>query len=200
MTMSRYEAMQFIRTAHDNCIVLARGKYPSYTKASPAVDFELKGRSVLGKAHISTNRVSYNLAYIMLDPVKFLSTVAHEVAHIVGYATGLGKGHSLGWQRIDLSLGGNGKRCSNSGKDEDGNHLVAKARRTSQYLYLDSRGGESWVGPTHHSRLQAGGYTAKKRTRFGGVVLNTCTNYSLRTPTGAKIVKDGFQNKTRMAA
>lgn len=185
MTMTRFEAMQFIRTAHNNCVALARTKYPSYTKESPAVDFDLKGRSVLGMARISKNVVSYNLAYIMLDPVKFLSTVAHEVAHIVGYATGLGKGHSIGWKMIDRALGGNGQRCSNSGRDEDGKHLVAKARRTSQFLYMDSRGTEQWVGPVHHKRLQTRGTLGYRLTIKA---------------TGARLTHDGFQHKSRMAA
>ena len=181
--MSPYEAKQFIRNAHDNCIALARSKYPTYTKPSPTVDFDLKGRSVMGKARISTNRVSYNLAYIMVDPVKFLSTVAHEVAHIVGYATGLGKNHSYGWQMIDRSLGGTGERCGESLKDEDGNHLIAKARRTRQYLYRDSKGQEKWIGPKHHKSLQ--------------MRPSASLTYKLDR---AKVTGADFQGRERMAA
>ena len=181
--MTPYEAKQFIRNAHDNCIALARSKYPTYTRPSPTVDFDLKGRSVAGRASIGHNRISYNLAYIMVNPVEYLSTVSHEVAHIVGYATGLGKNHSYGWQLIDRALGGTGERCGQALKDEDGKHLIAKARRTRQFLYLDSKGQEKWLGPKRHKSLQ------ERPSRV-------LTYRSDR----AKVSSAGFQGRERLAA
>lgn len=44
-----------------------------------------------------------------MSPEQRRNTVLHEVAHVLA---GVGQGHNAKWRRIHLSLGGDGRRCS----------------------------------------------------------------------------------------
>ena len=168
-------------------LALARSLYPDYLSPDPVVSFDLRGRSRGGLAH-ADRKVTFNLDWYAADPAYYLGrTIAHEIAHIVAYATKRGRGHNAGWRRIDRSLGGDGTRCNNN----PAIRTVAKARRTVEYLYRGERGTQIWVGPVHHNRLQKAG----QYIRSYGPGAST---YKLRSPTGEAILHSGFLNDCRM--
>lgn len=179
--MSDVTAKLAISAAHHAVMLKARALFPTYVKASPVVRFDLKGRTCGGKASGSRNYIKYNLDWYNANPAKYIAEVIpHEIAHIVADATGLGKGHDRGWRSIDLMLGGNGQ--ATGGVDAP----IRKARVTNQYLYIDSKGIEIWVGAVHHKRLQT---------------KHATTGYTLRVAArGTRITADGFRGQKRLAA
>lgn len=164
-------------------IAMARRIFPDYTHNAPIVCFDLRGRSCGGLAlgHI---KLTFNLDWYTADPVNYLNAIVpHEVAHIVASATGRGKGHNMGWKRIDRALGGNGSRCSAVGK------TVERARSATEYLYINTVGREVWIGPVHHKRMQS-------KARIA-IALSTVSRYVLQDRTGAKIHHDSYQGVNR---
>lgn len=168
-------------------LVLARQLYPDYTTPDPLVSFELRGRSRGGYAQ-GSHKLAFNLDWYAADPAYYLGrTVAHEIAHIIAHATGRGRGHNMGWKRIDRSLGGDGTRCNNNPAMK----TVAKARRTVEYRYLSERGNEVWLGPVHHNRLQNAG---KLIQAYGP----GASRYTIRSARGERVIHSGFQGNCRM--
>jgi predicted SprT family Zn-dependent metalloprotease len=181
---------QTIIARTNEVIALARRLYPTYTAPSPAILFNIRGKSCGGMA-VGYRALRYNLDWYRADPADYLGdTIPHEVAHIVAAATGLGAGHNAGWRRICITLGGSGSRvCKNEAVNN-----VASARRTNQFLYKTECGNaEVWVGPVHHSKLQ-------RSARLG---MDEARGYALRTrmATGSyRIVPSGFTGKWRQKA
>lgn len=184
--MNQTDAKRAIIAKTNEVIALARSRFPSYVQPAPEILFNLRGRSVGGTA-LGHERLRFNLDWYAAMPEKYLSSIIpHEVAHIVANATGLGKNHNRGWQRICIALGGDGTRCEESADVKK----VAKARRTREYLYNAER-GQVWVGPVHHSRLQ----------KDGRIILHSGREmYALRNDSVGRIVATGFTGQVRMKA
>lgn len=162
---------------------LARRLYPQYAIfGRPTIGFIQKGKRA-GACSYKENRYTFNLGQALQNDSIERLTVPHEVAHMVAGRVYGERGHGPRWVTICLALGGDGKRCYDA---EERGITVQRARRKNEYLYLDSKGGERWIGPVHHSRLQ----------KRGGDATETRA-YRLVTGCGARIHKTGFLNKKR---
>lgn len=153
MTHTRQEMIAYLREVEKD----AKVKFMGFACAPPInVTFQVRGL-VAGYARYNSWTVDLNLLTLSTATREFMEdTISHEVAHMVAFYTGLGKGHNAGWKRIHRMLGGNGKRCYSTA--ETGG-VVRRARRTREHLYLLPSGYELWIGTTQHSRLQSGKYT-----------------------------------------
>lgn len=87
-------------------------------------------------------QLSSELIPVMSDKAIF-ETIVHEIAH----ALTKGDGHGYYWKRCCISLGGDGQRCGNSDKFEDGNLGRIQFHKTaSKYtLTCPSCGNQSFV-------------------------------------------------------
>lgn len=97
---------------------------------------------------------------LAIDPYDMITnTIPHEIAHIVMFATKLGKGHDKSWKNCCLTLGGDGKRCHTL-------ELTA-AKKHTKYQYSVDDGTVRTVGPKIHRKVQNGntGYHFTERNR-----------------------------------
>jgi SprT protein len=102
-------------------------------------------------------------------------TVPHEVAHLVCYARPeLGRKHDMGWKRVCLALGGNGK----TRHDYD---VVVKGR----WDYMTDRGHKVSVTKRYHDHVQRGGVLNFKHGK------GTIDRYSPCAPSGQPIPSVG---------
>lgn len=76
------------------------------------------------------------------------NTLPHELAHIICFYLGIGKGHDKVWKDLCIALGGTGKRCHDL--------MVTPARVTQQYVYKATCGTVVKVGKIQHNRIQNG--------------------------------------------
>lgn len=181
-----------IATKHREVVRLARELFPQYIQLPPEISFKLRGRSVAGKARGHT-KVFYNVDYYLADPDDYLNDIIpHEIAHIVCAATGLGRGHNYGWQRVARAIGARPERCISRELSDKAKVLVPKARQTSEYLYKTSTGHEVWVGPVHHSRMQRQGVPHDHP--------EVRKHYSLRTRGKGAIYRDFYLGRSRLKA
>ncbi len=152
-TISRsYDIINAIRDEFNRVDALARSYHPKYAaKPIPKLTFFVKGRAAgwakYGKWEVSINS---HIAGQNLDQMK--DTISHEIAHMVAYAVYGETGHGARWKLVHRMLGGSAERTYNAA--EHGIKAIA-GRRTNWYLYRNDR-VEVWVGPKHHSQLQAG--------------------------------------------
>lgn len=201
--MNRFEAQRAILAKVQECIGIARNLYPGYVQDAPTVKFKLTGRSTGGTA-LGTRELDFNLDWYAADPARFLSIIVpHEVAHIVDTALHpelktvaynpfsmrrpRRVSHGPTWVRICLALGGDGRRTCNISLESG--VAVAKRRRTRQFRYLSERGGEVWVGPSHHKKLQ----------ERGDIMVAGRHLYYLTHKLHGRVYKSGFTNQCRMA-
>jgi predicted SprT family Zn-dependent metalloprotease len=78
---------------------------------------------------------------VMLNEV-----IPHEVAHLVGFATGRDQGHGAWWRIYCVGLGGNGKRTHSC--------QVTPARRTRTFEYKTASGKAYMIGARVHNQIQ----------------------------------------------
>lgn len=168
-----------IREEFDRVQALAEEMFQAYDHHRvPTLEFFEKG-STAGwamykdwKVRINTHIASQNLE-VMKD------TISHEIAHMVCFATGLGKGHNAGWKRVHKMLGGNSKRtyCAKSA-----GITILRARRTRQFEYV--MGSDTfWIGSTQHKRLQANdGYHLTVKATGLRIPIDTFTGKSRLKP------------------
>jgi hypothetical protein len=94
--------------------------------------------------------------------------VAHEVAHLVCYARpDLGRKHDMGWKRVCVALGGDGKRTHSY-------DVVVKGR----WDYLTDLGNKVSVTKRYHVAVQAG-LTLRFKKGLGAI-----TKESVHAPSG----------------
>lgn len=165
--------------------VLARAKALYGVDINPAISYNLRGR-VAGWAGckfcmMTRKATSFSLRFNreLIQGKHFEDirdeTVPHEVAHLVCYARPeLGRKHDMGWKRVCLALGGNGK----TRHDYD---VVVKGR----WDYMTDRGNKVSVTPRNHALVQAGGLLRFKRG------LGTIDRYSPCAPSGQPVPSVG---------
>lgn len=178
-----------LRARVEEVEALARKLYPAYASRPRArVTFKYKGIAA-GTAHYATSTIMLNAGQaIQSDAIERL-TVPHEVAHLVTDCLfPRASAHGREWRMICLALGGDARRCYSAA--ERGVTIV-KGRQTKQYLYQTTAGTESWVGPVHHARLQKKGDVSLFSGRIG---------YYLNTSSGHRIIKTGYQHRSRLKA
>lgn len=138
--------------------VLARAEQLYGVSIRPTMRFDIKGATA-GRAlcnYCNGNKqfvIRYNPTFIVGDQFNDMltNTVPHECAHLVCFANpALGRAHDMGWKRVCLSLGGNGKRCHDYEIDEK---II-----TNGWNYVARSGKVITVSNTIHLRLQAGKY------------------------------------------
>jgi predicted SprT family Zn-dependent metalloprotease len=134
----------------------ARMMFPAYANA-PAlkVAFFSKGRTA-GWAKYGIWTVEFNEHQMAETTAIRDLTVPHEIAHMVCYYTGLGKGHNAGWKRVCRILGGDGKRCYDAAER---GVTFKLGRRTREYKY-DNGVTSVWLGASRHKKLQLGKVSA----------------------------------------
>lgn len=89
--------------------------------------------------------------------------IPHEVAHLVCFSEGWGKGHDAQWKRVCLGLGGNGLRT------HDLPTTNTKAQR--QFSYVTTTGRAVSLSTVRHNRIQGG---ARYRCKDGGEIHREC--------------------------
>lgn len=164
----------------------ARAMYPAYaSRPRVGVIFKYRGQAA-GHADYRGNVIMLNSGQAVQSDAIGRLTVPHEVAHLVcRHLYPMARSHGREWRSICLALGGDGKRCYNAAER---GVTVIKGRQTLQYLYHSTVGTEVWVGPVHHARLQKHGDVSLFSEREG---------YSLRTGTGHRVIKTGYQHRSR---
>lgn len=179
-----------LRVRVEEVEALAREVYPAYaSRPRPSVTFKYQGAAA-GSANYRDNVIMLNAGQAIQSDAIARLTVPHEVAHLVcRHLYPKAKAHGPEWRMICRSLGGDGKRCYNAA--ERGVTVVKAKRTIRHYLYHTTVGTECWVGPIHHARLQKHGDTS---------VFSGKPAYYLNTATGHKVLKNGFQHKTRIKA
>ena len=199
--MDRFQAQRAIIAKTNEVLALARSLYPGYNVADPIIKFDLRGRSTGGTAR-GYRELRFNLDWYAADPARFLSIVVpHEVAHIVDSALELSQpvnpfayrrqrrlSHGPQWVRICKALGGDGQRTCNIALESG--VAPQKARRTRQFRYISVTGGEVWIGPTYHKKLQ----------ERGDIMVGGRPLYYLTHKQHGRIIKTGFTGECRMAA
>jgi predicted SprT family Zn-dependent metalloprotease len=85
-------------------------------------------------------------------------TIPHEIAHLICFATGLGKNHNYGWKRVCASLGGKPERTCREVK-------LTPARRTRRFEYV-LQSGRVWMATSmKHLKVQNGAVFRMNDTR-----------------------------------
>ena len=145
---------------------------------NPSISYNLRGR-VAGSAgcKFCAGQRVYTLRYNreLIGGKHFEDirdeTVPHEVAHLVCYARPeLGRKHDMGWQRVCVALGGNGK----TRHDYD---VVVKGR----WDYITNLGHKVSVTARHHNHVQMGGVLTFKRGK------GTIDRYCRFAPSGQEM-------------
>lgn len=83
---------------------------------NPEIRVDIKGTRIAGQAGRKLGKliIRLNPLFCEQSPEHMLNdTIPHEVAHLVCYCTGLGKGHDAGWKRVAKKLGSTGKTYHN---------------------------------------------------------------------------------------
>lgn len=158
--------------------VLANAKALYGVDIKPTVSYNLRGRvagwagckfcAMTRKAKDFTLR--FNRELIQGNHFEDIrdETVAHEVAHLVCFARPeLGRKHDMGWRRVCLALGGNGK----TRHDYD---VIVKGR----WDYLTNLGHKVSITKRYHDHVQRGGVLNFKRGK------GTIDRYSVFAPSG----------------
>lgn len=142
MSVSRKEAFQMFQEIKAKAIQL----YGSKTSRLENTEFVIRDIGTIGGyAKYKTLTVELNVQMLNVSKYAVYDTLAHEMAHIVCFLTGLGRNHNEGWKRVCIALGGNGKRTHN--------HRFKPKRKTRQAIY-NINGKELKIGLIQHKRIQ----------------------------------------------
>ncbi len=90
------------------------GKFGYSCESVDVEFFDNPNKLVSGYAYPLKNLVMFNLAVARINSDKFHETVIHEIAHLVTEKVfpKAKQAHGPEFKRVDLILGGRGKRCS----------------------------------------------------------------------------------------
>jgi len=131
------------------------------------VVYDLRGKTA-GWAHGSYHpKIRLNVDMIANNSYDAIinNTIQHEMAHIVCHIRPeLGRKHDLGWKRVCIALGGNGKRCHQE------EVMFAKGET---YEYITDLGVKVNISRTIHNRLQTGRYPWYGWRRLGRITKNS---------------------------
>ena len=118
--------------------------------STPTISFKLRGLTA-GMAHKTGNKIRLNAELLNEHPDQWISTLRHELAHIVVFHLYDGirvRPHGPEWQRWAKHFGDDAGRCHN---------MAAKRARTSwEYEYSDILGNVVWMGAGRHRNSQRG--------------------------------------------
>lgn len=149
------ERVDQVKRKITSLVKLFESNHPGVVLPKIEILFNLRGRAA-GMASRTTRpgmgmtyAIRFNRDMMINDGWQHLfeNTVPHELAHIIGFATGKDFGHGPYWKRICKDLGGNGERCH---KEE-----VTYANGKT-YKYISSTGHVFTLSETRHRRVQTG--------------------------------------------
>jgi predicted SprT family Zn-dependent metalloprotease len=169
--MNLSEARQLTEQLMDKHIIVNRHTW----------SFEYMHRSSLGVCHHSRfndkNKILLNLEYVRItDVAEVKLTILHEIAHAI---VGHNHGHDWLWQQTCLSIGGDGKRLSDSNtfKQVEAMHskYVAICPTCRASYHINRMGRLAKAGRTHcgpcsrkHGFTDASRLNYRTNTRLGG--------------------------------
>lgn len=140
-----------IRERFNHYWQMACARWPNVaSKPVPRIEFFAKGTAA-GLAYQGQWKVAFNAPLLAQSDSMLDNVVSHEIAHMVCYANGWGRGHGKWFVYAHRALGGTGERCFNAATE---GVKVVPGRNTNQHLYRNAKGEEAWIGPKYHAKFQ----------------------------------------------
>ena len=151
---------QALQARIDEVVADARRLLPQIKLDDLGVRFNLRGKA-MGSCHVFRMPaelrtvkgcyLNFNLKAMDIPEAHehmLKETVAHEIAHLLGWLLDYPVGHGAGWKMIFRMLGGAGARCHSI--------ELPPARRTTKHRYVMPCGQELLLGAAQHGRLLNG--------------------------------------------
>lgn len=130
---------------------LARSKFSSYSRECPQI-VGFRNSRTAGVARARSNYVEFNLDMAEKNPVEFIDTIIHEIAHLVvmNIYPGAKQSHGPEFRYVCRVLGGSGTTYH----DHDGTPPKRVYFKTEYLIRCECR--NHWISARQKNKMDAG--------------------------------------------